>query len=601
MSSLNTTLGIALSSLQTAQLGLSTTSHNMANTNTTGYSRQELVQQSIIMNNAGSGVKLTAIRQVADRYAQESVVRQTSALGYAQTTYNMMENIEVIFGTPGSDTSVEKTINSFFSQLSQLASSPESSAQKLNVVKAASLVVDNISSIQGQLIETQRNADQQIDNEIMSLNNALKNISQLNEQIAKINATGINGENANDLLDQRQVYVNFVAERLDLQTNYDAYGRITLQTLDGRRLVDSGYTQLERIPPAAGQTYGAIGIRPMLSSGQPSATVYPLNTDVMTGGSFKALVDIRDTDIPDLMAQMDEFAATFISAFNSLHSQGSAVPPPRTLTTGNGYQIPSAGADLFAAPPAGAGYTPGAVFDLSIVQAADGSPISTTVGGTSITLPAAGPFTLADLANLINTNPNVGGDVTATVITDSSGNPALQIQANNANHGVVLNNVSGNALGELGTNNFFTGTGASTMAIRSDILSNPSLVATAQMRSSDGGLSLLDNQNAVKLAQMAESTFIFDAAGSLASQNTSIASYFITISSTFAVNISDKADRLEFQQNLYDDVNERNVNISGVNMDEELSMLLVYQNAYQSSARIISVVDELYKTLIDML
>lgn len=603
--SLNTTLGIALSSLQASQSGLNTVSHNMANVNTAGYSRQQILQESVTVNSFGNGVKINEVLQVKDKFVRNNLVSQTSSLGYAAKTSEFMQNIEVIFGTPGSSSSVEKIINDYYAELNKLSASPESSAQRLNVVKSAELMVDAINDVRNQLTTTQRQADEDIDSEIAIVNRALIEIKDLNDKIAQINATGVSGQNANDLVDQRQQLINTVAERIDLQINYDQYDRASLQAKDGRRLVDTSYVQFERVAATPPATFNAIGARPILSDGTAGPNVFNINMNIIEGGSFKALETVRDTDLSNLMAQIDEFAQTVIDETNLIASQGSAVPPQRTLSSGNGHKTTGGvGADLLAAQPAGWGLTPGSTFDISLVDASTGSAISTTLaaggGTTSIVIPGAGPFTLTDLANLINANPDVGADVTASVGLDASGNPQLQMQANNAAHGVVLANNTGNAIGELGMNNFFTGTDAITMDIRADIKADPALVATARMRTSDGGLSFLDNQNVIALAQMVDSNFTFDAAGGLATQNENIAGYFITISSNLAVDISDKNARLDFQQTLFDDVNTRNSSISGVNMDEELSQMLIFQNSFQASSRIISVVDELYETLINM-
>lgn len=597
---LSNTLNIALSALQTSQTTLSTISHNISNVNTEGYTRQTVVNGNVALEGYGGGVAIDAINQITDPVLKARLTDQISAMNYHTAQGQFLDNLEVIFGTPGSDTSFEKIMGGFFNDVATLANSPDSSSIQLEVVKNAEFIVDTLNKMYQELNEAQFRADAQIDNAIVDINKSIVKINELNTEIVALGVgSSRGGTNANDLIDARQREIDNIAQYMNVNVTYDELGRAVVVSEAGRRLVDTSYVQLERTSPAPGETFSDIGTRPIGGDGQPVNIVFPLLTDRMTDGALKGLIDIRDGEMLGLKEEINNLAAVMIDAFNNIHSQGTSIPPLNSLTSGNGNKLSGPGADLTAELNINVGDS----FDISIVDIATGNPISTTFaaggGTTSITITAS-PTTLNDVAAAINANPDIGADVTASVVIDANGDQQLQITANNSSYGVVLNNNTGNVLGALGMNNFFTGTSAEDISIRDDILANPARIATANMRESDGGVSFLDNRNVTALAKLAEESVSFGAAGSLSAQSSSLSEYYISISSNFAIRLQESAKSQDFNAAILNDFETRLSNIQGVNIDEELSNLLVFQRSYQASARIISVVDELYETLVNI-
>ncbi|MAF31544.1 MAG: flagellar hook-associated protein FlgK [Magnetococcales bacterium] len=596
---LNSTLNIALSALQTTQTTLSTVSHNISNVNTEGYVRQQVINGNVALGGFGGGVNITEIRQVVDRFLEGRITGQTSVVGYAQTQSDFFDNIEVIFGTPGSDASTEKVIGKFFNDLANLANAPDSTSLQLNAVKNGEFVVQSITGIATEIQAAQQRADDQINESIDEVNEAIKKIFDLNNEIVTLGMSSNGGANANDLLDERQRQVNTVAKHLNVNVLVDGLNRLSLTTETGRKLVDSSYVQLERIAPTPPSTFQDVGLRPIGNDGTPSTTVFPIVSSRLTSGGIKGLMDIRDVEMENILAEVNNLASTMIDSFNRIHSQGTGIPPLNQLTTGNGNELSGFGADVTTELNINVGDS----FDISIVDIATGSPITTTLaagGGAGPIAITAAPTSLTDIANAINANADIGADITAAVIIDADGFEQLQVTANNASYGVVMRNNVGNVTGELGINNFFTGNDATDMAVRADISADPARIASARMRETDGGVSFQDNRNMIALAQLSESPVSFAAAGGLAAQNKSMSEYFINISSNLAIRLDDSTSELEFQDVILSDMESRFLNTSGVNLDEELSNLLVYQRSYQASARIVSVVDELLQTLVNI-
>ncbi len=597
MPSILSALQIGTKGLLTSQTAMGTISHNIANTNTEGYTRQRVISQSDSSLGFGAGVSIASIQRVANNRLTDRISEQLGVTGYNTAQYNYTKDMEVIFGLPDSDTSMDKVLNKLFNEMNVLSGSPDSSSQQLNVIQSTLFVTDTLNTMSVDIQNLQSRIDSDIDNEIVTVNSAIVKINDLNNQITEITLTGQNGGNPNDLIDARQRQVSIIAERLSINTTVDNDGRMRIVTDSGRRLVDTSYTQLSRITASP---YADIGVQSVNADGSLSNNTFPILVDKMGSGSIKAMVDIRDNFLPDLNAQIDETAKTIIKEVNLIHSKGTGIPPQSSFLSGSGVNITSGGSDLFV----DLGLTGGTSFDISVVDTTNGQPISTTLaaggGTTSIAIPAAGPFSLNDLAALINGNADIGGAVTATVTVDADGNPAIQIAANTAGQGIVMANVTGNPLGEIGMNNLLTGVDATDISVRKDIQTNPSLLATARMRTSDGGVSFNDNQNIIELAQMADSEFSFAAAGGLGIQSDSISGYFITVVSNYSVNLADTNDRSDFSDSILNDLKTRLSAESGVNQDEELANILVYQNSFQASARIISIMDEMLQTIINM-
>ena len=597
-------MNIAVGSLQTTSATLSNVSHNISNANTAGYSRQEVIQGNVSLSGSSAGVSISAVRRATDDLLVADLNEKRSALSYANTMNSYLGSIQTIFGTPGASSSPEKLITRMFNDISSLANSPDSSSLRVNVINDAQFVVDTLSAIEGQLQGTAQRADDQIDQEIVAVNTAIKKIADLNNEIGALRATGTSTQNGNDLMDERQRQIDIIAASININVLEEDNSRIRIITETGRTIVAEGYAQLERTPNTTGGTYQDIGIRTVKSNGSLSTTVLEMKSEDMNDGSIKALIDVRDVEIANLSAEMEELGAQLRDNFNLIHSQGTGIPPQNSFTTGNGFKLSGAGADITAE----LGINAGDSFEISIVDITTGQPIATTATTTVVppTPGGSGPIvinagdTLADVAAALQGNADVGGLLTATTIVDADGNSQIQVSANNPNYAIVLKNNTGNAVGELGFNNFFTGENLSELAVREDIVADPSKVATAQMRESDGGVSFVDNRNAIGLAQLADQEVSFNAAGDIAARNDTLTGYYVGVSSNLAVNISDSSDRLEFSQNLFNSVEERATNFSGVNMDEELSNLILFQRTYQASARVISVVDSMLETLVNL-
>lgn len=602
-------LRIGISGMQYSQAGLGIVSHNVVNANTAGYSRQVLQSASVSVDGHGNGVQIATVQRITDKFVIDRQLQSNADLAYSETKLSYLQSLETAFsGTSATGGGLDSTVSGLISAFGQLANSPGDSALKTNVVQQAQLVARSINDTADQLNAKQAEADSVIDDELGKANQILKDIASLNSQIATT-------PTANDLKDTRDQKIAELSSLININVVQDSStGGVRISLENGRRLVDgASYVQFARTSGSG--TYAEVGIRQVKADGTLNSDVTVIDMDGVTSGKLKALVDTRDTIIPQLRDELDEFTSTFTSAVNAITSTGTSYPGQTTLSSGNTGVLAGATSDIYSGLSSSLA---GQSFELSVVDSL-GNPVVSTVGNASIALPDAltvaaapynGVYSLNDLADTINNDPNVGNTalggtngVIASVVNDSSGNPVLQITAANGNYKVVMADTGGgNVLSTLGMNNMFTGgASADTVAVSSSYINNPSGFPTAKMRAEDGGVSSLDNQTILQLAQLADTDLSFAAAGGLGTQSDTAVGYLGQISSNLAVDTSNAQDRVTYNQDLNDQITEMATSVSGVNINEELSQMLVFQNSFQASSRIITVVNDMMQELMGVL
>lgn len=238
-------LGRMVSGLNASQRGLQTTSHNITNANTPGYIRQQLLQhESQYLNiggqgqlhQVGIGVTMTEIRQIRDEFADRRFRTESSVLSYYQTKKEAISEMEIIFGEPHGE-ALSKTVNDFWSQTQKLATNPAGIEERMAFIQSADVFVKQANLIQEQLTDYQNNLNTQVIDTVRSVNKLTKDIQSLNESIAYYE---INGDNANDLRDQRNLLLDELSGIMDINYREESDGRVIVIG-EGVTLVDAQF------------------------------------------------------------------------------------------------------------------------------------------------------------------------------------------------------------------------------------------------------------------------------------------------------------------------------------------------------------------------
>jgi len=226
-------INIAVKGMMAQQAALNVISHNIANANTPGYTRQEMVMETSIpisggypgAGQLGSGVEVAEVRRCKDQFIDFQIREETSTKGEMEVIQNNLQELEVVFMEP-SETGFSGVINEFWNGWLQLSVSAESSPIRTTVKEAANQLCNSFRHIYTQLSQIKDNTEEQLDLNVLEVNSLANQIASLNRQIVNIKMTG---DQPNDLMDQRDAALDQLAALGNISVSYlkDAQGTLT--------------------------------------------------------------------------------------------------------------------------------------------------------------------------------------------------------------------------------------------------------------------------------------------------------------------------------------------------------------------------------------
>ena len=595
--SLSIALQNALSGLQTNEAMIQVIANNVSNANVEGYTRKISQPMSLAVAGDGRGVIPGNLTRVVDERLLSDLRTTLGAFGDARVQDFYYTRILDQFGTLTNNSHLGAMITDLATAMQGLAASPDSSAHRTEVVTAALALAQQLNDMSQQIQTLRFDADREIATKIDVINVELERVADLNSQIASAQALGESTSNLEDFRDQA---LNKLSELIDVRYFRRTSGEIVVTLPDGRVLADQVARPLSHTPAGAlapDITYANGGIAP-IQSGSIDITAS------IKSGELHGIIEARDTILPNLQAAIDALTQMLRDEVNALHNTGTSLPPPNTLTGTRSF-----------ANPASDSITLSAAVRIAAVDAT-----GNLVAYYDI---AAGTYTIAAIEALIDTN--LSGYAAAST---SDGGP-LSIAASNSANGIAIIDLSGQTVTHTdgtttytGFSNYFglndlfetstrvqgdsTSGIAGMIQVRADIVSNPALLARGALvattspapTAGDLGIALGDASVVQGIADMFIAALAFSATGNLPLTTTSLAGYASEILSTTAVSASSAAKTASFKETLFQEILFRSESISGVNIDEELRNMVLYENAYAATARVIQVVDNLFEILL---
>lgn len=337
-------LSNALTGLNVNQQALSVLSQNIANVNTPGYSRQILSLQSVYLDGqGGAGVSIGDITRRVDAYLAKSVQGQTSVSGLAGVLNDYNTRIQLFIGQPGSQNSVDSSVNSFFNALHSLAQSPEDSTLQRTMVNSGTQLATQIQHLAFSLRDLQFQSDQDIATAVNTLNDDLGNIADLNTTISNAQAVG---RSTAELEDRRDVLLKDVAQYININTFTRGNGSINITTTNGISLLDENRYRFSYSPASSADTFtngsglAALTLQQLDGNGNFTGPVInvvsaglPADvTSIFSSGKLQGLLQLRDNDLPHMLAQLDTLAGAIRDQVNAIHNLGSGFPGANSLT-----------------------------------------------------------------------------------------------------------------------------------------------------------------------------------------------------------------------------------------------------------------------------
>lgn len=633
-------LGTAVSGLLAYQRALNTTSHNITNVNTPGYSRQRVelsssVPQYIGGNYVGSGVDVQNVRRVYDEFLGSQVRSTTSMASQHDATYELSVQIDNMLADP--QAGLSPVLQSFFNAVQDLSTDPTSTPARQVVLSEGESLVARFNDLFSRLDELRNGVNTRLTSQVRDINSLAKSIADVNEDI--INApTGPNGQVSGDLLDRRDQLLNELSEMVSLSTVKQDDGSVNVFIGNGQSLVvgisaQTLATVSDPYDPSRKQ------IAYVDASGNSTNITSQLN-----GGKLGGTLEFRDQILEPAMNQLGRVAFSLSQTFNDQHklgqdldgnlgadffSIGSAEVLPNSGNTGSGvistsiadlsqlttsdYRISRSGTDYTltrmsdgattdldaAGFPGSAVTVDGLQFSLGSGTIADGDRFlvrPTRIGAQSIGMAIDHTNEVAAAAPIrtVTANANTGtGSVSAgTVNPPSPVNSALRNTVTITFDSPpttfdVYDSTSGTALAS--DVSYTSGGNISYNGWTVQIKGTPAAGDVFTIESNVGGSG--DNRNAVLLAAVHEKgaldggrTTLVDAYGSMVGD---------VGSRTRQAELAGKAQNL-----LKDQAVAAREGVSGVNLDEEAANLVRYQQAYQAAAQAISVANTLFQSVL---
>ena len=311
--SLNSIMDNSLSAMFMSQAGLTTTSHNIANADTPGYTRQSNMLAarrplSFPFGAIGQGVDVVTVRRSQDRFLLNTLRAQDARLSSYSAVDSALYEIEQILGSIDND-HIGTALNGFFDAWSDLATVPNDPTLKMDVVSRAQALVTDFHTVSASLDDLERNIETQVQEEIVALNGLLQQIGELNSQIM---SAEIGGQTANDLRDQRDLLVNQVSSIASVTVDEREDGSLDI-ILAGRTMVTrDSVQQFTTSYQESGDGYRMT----VLTEGHYAEVDLP-------EGRLQGLLDSRDIYVNDFRESMDDVVSRLVEAVNSLHVQGT--------------------------------------------------------------------------------------------------------------------------------------------------------------------------------------------------------------------------------------------------------------------------------------
>ena len=240
-------LFIGTTGLKTAQTALNTTAHNLSNINTSGYTRQQVTfsdTQYVRVNTSdkvsspdyGLGVAVSEVRRIRDKFIDQAYRNENSRLGFYESQYKAIEEIEDQFGEMQGVTYESYLIN-LYNSVNELAKNPTSTVARSSLIQNATAFIEKSENVYKGLKDYQTTLNTQVKNMVDSINKLGDKIYTLNKKISKIESTGI--EDANDLRDERDAAIDELSKYIDI-TYYENDSKEVVISAEGIPFITMG-------------------------------------------------------------------------------------------------------------------------------------------------------------------------------------------------------------------------------------------------------------------------------------------------------------------------------------------------------------------------
>ncbi|MBE7520149.1 MAG: flagellar hook-associated protein FlgK [Thermoflexaceae bacterium] len=455
-------LDTAVKALRAHQLAVDVASHNIANAQSPGFSRQRVLLRPMgldgtdhftrdaLLGRAGFGVDASDVNRVRDVFLDFQLRSNLGTRDQNQTLSRALSQAELVFNDP-TDNGLSAIMSSFWAAWHDVVNNPESPAARTTLVHTTTTMATRIQRAHTDLTSQRTDLNRNLGMIAQRINAAASEIASLNFQIKQVE---LNGDMANDLRDRRDLLLDQLSGIADISYSEQPDTSVVVY-LGSHELVFAN---------------AAREVKSVADPGNPGMDKLVFTMDdqdvLSNSGELRGLLDARDTAIPGLITKLDTLAAALITSVNGVHAAGFG-----------------------------------------------------------------------------------------------------------------LDNSTGLA--------FFTGTGASDIALNAVLAANPHQVAASAASGAPG-----DGSNALAIANL-------QLAATMAAGTQTFEEYYGNVVSVLGADVDRAAGLAESADLMSSHLDQLRQSVSGVNLDEEMTNLNASQHAYQAAARVITTIDEMLETLIN--
>ena len=312
-------LSIGQTALTAAQVGLSTTGHNIANAGTEGYSRQITVQANIAGEQSnfgflGKGAQVTVVKRIYNEFIAGQVLNSQTSQNALSSYYTRISQINNMFADP--TVGVSPALQDFFAGVQNLAAAPPASSgpARQTLISSAETLVGQFQGMDGRLDQLRDGVNSDIKASIDSINSIATQIAKLNNAISTVQASS--GKPPNDLLDQRDKLVSDLSKEIKV-TVVKQDNDYNISIGNGQALIVGGKT-FELAPTISATDPTRIGVGYKNNGG----SLISLSEASLTGGKLGGLLEFRSQTLDQVQNELGRVAIGLAAEFNAQHRLG---------------------------------------------------------------------------------------------------------------------------------------------------------------------------------------------------------------------------------------------------------------------------------------
>lgn len=642
---------IGITGLRAAEAALRTVSHNISNAATPGYSRQITQQTTATYVDAGGGyigqgVAVQGVKRQYNEFLDSQIMSIDARRAQFSAYSTKLGQISNMLSDPQAGLSV--AIEAFFEGVNDIAANPSAIPSRQSMIASAQTMVSRFATIDARLDEIRGSVESEIKDSVLKVNDLAKHVGALNDAILANKAANASVGTA-DLLDQRNMAIEELNRIVNITTTTDQNGSVNVY-IGGSHALVNGKTIIPVKTVKNPDNPAELSLAVAMGS-----TDFVIPQSRITGGELAGLMEFRNGELNNIQGQVGLIARAMMESFNAQQRLGvdlngnigkdlfvaDIAATPATLTSPSMFAPDVTVSNIATLEQGGyrITYDSTATGGFVMTRHSDSSAVDPATVGLVVTLTGGADGDAYDINPVMGavkgmalafTDPRMvaaANPVAVERTLTNAGNAGVDridmqsIDAMNSSSGalplfndmVLTYNAGGVSIAGSGAltispaafdpatesaGKVFTVTsndppdGIFSFTFRLNGV--PADGDSFTFKSNENGAA--DNRNAVKLGELQTTkTMLSGASGEGTATFQSAYSQIVvdTANQSRAAKAGESANEALLEQTL-----SSRESISGVNLDEEASNLMLYQQTYQASAQVIAIAQKLFEEII---